>query len=209
MRIKAFAFNPLQVNTYVVYDESGECIIIDPACSDNRENNELESFITEKSLTPKMVIATHFHFDHLMGASFVCKTYNLELAGHKNFSIYWDKFGVTTQTQSFGFSMDSPPKPTIILDNDSVIRFGNSSLIVMHLPGHSICSIGLYSEKNNILFTGDVLFKMGYGRTDLPGGDYESLMHSITKKIFTLDHSTAIYPGHGPSSHIYQEINNF
>lgn len=209
MEIKTFTFNPIQVNTYVVFDETKECIIIDAACSDARENKELDDFISAQGLTPIMAVVTHFHFDHLMGATHVCNKYNISLAGHKNYNQLGQNFNASKQAMSFGFSMEAPPEPTIILDQDSVIKFGNTSLKAIYLPGHSLCSVGLYSQPDKILFTGDVLFRLGFGRTDLPGGNYQTLMDSISSKIFTLDPATAIFPGHGPSSTIGDEMRNF
>lgn len=204
MNINLFVFNPIQVNTYVVYDETKECVIIDPGCCNEEEFNALNKFITENSLIPKAAIATHFHFDHMLGAADVCGHYKVPLAGHKKYTFWWE-IGMSEQSQSFGFRMKEPPKPTIILEQGGTLQFGNTTFRAIDCPGHSPCSIALYHQESLSLFCGDVLFNMSIGRTDLPGGDYNQLINSIRKRIFTLPEDVTVYPGHGESTTVGAE----
>ena len=205
MKIKTFTFNPIQVNTFVVYDESNECIIIDPACYFEDEFKILDSFIKENSLIPKYAVASHFHFDHLMGAAEVWSKYNIPLAGHKNYSLLWE-IGMTEQARSFGFDMKQPPLPSVLFEHGSVLSIANTTFNIIHLPGHSPCGIALYNKDASALFCGDVLFEMSIGRTDLPGGNYDQLIESIKKQLFTLPPYTIVYPGHGDSTTIMREM---
>jgi hydroxyacylglutathione hydrolase len=204
MKIKLFVFNPVQVNTYVAYDDTKECVIIDPGCCNDQESGILKKFISENSLVPKMAVATHFHFDHLMGAADVCSHYNIPLAGHKKY-IFWWEIGMLEQAQSFGFSMKEPPEPTILLEQGSTLQFGNTTFKAIDCPGHSPCSIALYHQESFTLFSGDVLFNMSIGRTDLPGGDFDQIIDSIKKRFFTLPEEVTVYPGHGESTTVGAE----
>lgn len=204
MKIKLFVFNPIQVNTFIVSDETKECVIIDPGCSTDEEFNALKKFITENSLVPKAAVATHFHFDHIMGTAKVCSHYNIPLAGHKQYVFLW-KTGLCNHALSFGFSMKQPPEPLILLDQGNLFKFGNTEFKTLYCPGHSPCSIALYHQESLSLFCGDVLFNMSIGRTDLPGGDYNQLINSIRKRIFTLPDDVTVYPGHGESTTVGAE----
>lgn len=207
MNIQPFAFNPLGVNCFVLWDETQECVIIDPSCYYDKEMEILSAFIKEKSLTPKMSIATHFHFDHVMGAAMVCRQFNIPLAGHKNYGFMWE-IGMFEQSMTFGFTMDEPPVPTILLEQGSTVSFGNETLETLHCPGHSPCGIALYQKENAALFCGDILFHMSIGRTDLPGGDHEQLLQSIRNRIFTLPGNVTVFTGHGEPTTVEREKNH-
>lgn len=204
--IKTFAFNPLQVNCYLVWDDTLECIIIDASCMYEEEFQELYDFIESHSLNPKGIINTHGHFDHLTGTMKVSVKYALPFSIHPG-----DKFLVENAVQQgrvFGFATDAPPGPTTWLNEGQIIKFGNSSLQAIHAPGHSQGSMVFYCEKGKFLISGDVLFAGSIGRTDLSGGNYEQLIGSIRSKILVLPPDTKVFPGHGPSTTVGDEANN-
>lgn len=208
IKIKEFTFNPIQVNCYVVYNENNDCIIIDPSCYFENEYNELEQFIVHNNLKPKELIATHFHFDHLMGVAKISKKYNIPLSGHQDYGILFEKLDLKTQIQYFDFDMEIPNPPAKLLKDGDVIKMGVDELKVIHVPGHSPCGIALYCKLQNILFSGDILFEGSIGRTDLYSGDYNLLVSGIQKKILVLPENTMVYPGHGASTTIGNEIRN-
>ncbi len=204
MQVKSFTFNPIQENTYVVYDETKECIIIDAGCFTPQEELALADFIEEKELKLKRVINTHLHFDHAFGNAFLAKQYNVLPEAHKE-----DEFlipAMPDQAKRFGFPFE------IITQNlgkhieeGDIIKFGNTELKAIHVPGHSPGSLCFYSEKEKVLFAGDVLFLESIGRTDLDRGDYAALISGISSKLLTLPDETVVYSGHGPSTTIGHE----
>jgi hydroxyacylglutathione hydrolase len=201
INIKIFVFNDFQENTFVLYDDSKECIIIDAGCSSENENLELKNFLSEKRLKPKMLINTHCHIDHIFGNSFVTNEYNINSLAHA------EDFFLIEHSQEmalgFGLNFNEPPMPEKIINDE--ISFGNSTLKILHVPGHSPGSIAFYSDKDNFVIVGDVLFNGGIGRTDLPGGDYKTLLNSIKKKLFVLNNDVVVYPGHGQTTTIKKE----
>ena len=207
MNIEKFVFNPFQVNCYIVYDDTGDCLIIDASCNDKTEKEKLVLFISERDLNPVMILNTHGHVDHLSGNTFLAEKYSIPLAIHRD-----DLFLVRNAVQQgliFGFDIDEPPDPSVFLQEGEDVYFGNSGLNVFHAPGHSPGSVVFYSLDGKFLITGDVLFAGSIGRTDLPGGNYNVLMKSIKEKIILLPDDTLIYPGHGPASTIGNEkLNN-
>lgn len=207
MNIEKFVFNPFQVNCYIVYDDTGDCLIIDASCNDKTEKEKLVLFISERDLNPVMILNTHGHVDHLSGNTFLAEKYSIPLAIHRD-----DLFLVRNAVQQgliFGFDIDEPPDPSVFLQEGEDVYFGNSGLNVFHAPGHSPGSVVFYSLEGKFLITGDVLFAGSIGRTDLPGGNYNVLMKSIKEKIILLPDDTLIYPGHGPASTIGNEkLNN-
>ncbi|MDO5522619.1 MAG: MBL fold metallo-hydrolase [Bacteroidia bacterium] len=209
MKIKTFEFNPLGVNTYILYDETGECVVIDASCFFPDERELLLNFILNNNLIVKHLINTHLHFDHIFGVNFMASQFGLELQAHKD-----DEFLLTNiadQLQMFGFNSNVDYKPEIgnYLTEKDTIAFGNQQLKIMHIPGHSPGSIVFYNEKEKFAVAGDVLFNGSIGRTDLPGGSFEQLYNGIQTKLFTLPAETEIYPGHGPKTTIgYERKNN-
>lgn len=198
--IRKFSFNPFQTNTYIVYDESKECAIIDAACDDDDEKEQLETFIRQEDLVPVRLIYTHCHVDHILGNNFITQRYNLEPEVHRNGKLFWEtarEFGSV-----FGVSLDHPMKPRLFLEEGDEVHFGHSLLRVLYTPGHADGSISLYNEIQKFVITGDVLFYTSIGRTDLPTGNFKVLMESIHHKLFTLDDHTVVYPGHGPETTI-------
>lgn len=208
MTIKQFTFNPFQENTYIVYDETNEAVIIDAGCIFDAEKQALKQFITDNLLTVKHVLNTHLHLDHQFGNKFLHDTYGLKPKAHKE-----DEFlleNVVAQAKSFGFPINEEAQElgNYIVENQEVL-FGNSTLKAIHVPGHSPGSVAFYCEKENLVFVGDVLFSGSIGRTDLVKGDYATLILSITKKLLPLPDSTVVYSGHGPATTIgYEKQNN-
>ncbi|MDP4187056.1 MAG: MBL fold metallo-hydrolase [Bacteroidota bacterium] len=203
LKIKRFVFNPIQENTYLVYDETGECVIIDAGCCDQDEQEELSSFILEQNLKPSKLLITHAHADHLLGSSFVCSTYNIPCLLHLTEATLL-KFAVH-QASLLGLNMEEPPANVVFIEENEVIPIGESNFTAIHVPGHSPGSLAYYNKQEGILFTGDALFKGSIGRTDLYGGSYESLINSIKQKLMILPDLTKVYPGHGPESNIADE----
>jgi hydroxyacylglutathione hydrolase len=203
--IKLFVFNDFQENTYVLSDETRECIIIDPGCNDLQEQKELTDYIEKNQLNPVNVLNTHCHIDHVLGCKFICEKYNIPLIAHKEDIILIQNalsFG-----SFFGLTVEQPPMPDKTIDEGESFTFGNTHLQIFHVPGHSSGSIALYSASDRLVITGDVLFKNSIGRTDLPGGDYNTIITSIRTKLLTLPENVMVFPGHGPSTTIGDELN--
>lgn len=204
MQIKKFTFNPLQENMYIIYDEAKECIIIDPGCYFHHEREELVDFISENNLKPIKLINTHCHLDHICGNKYVAETWGLKLEA----SIL-DEYNLERSIQAGKlYNMPIEPSPPIEVDlkEGDEIRFGNSLLTILFTPGHSAGSLSFYSEELKILIAGDVLFKMSIGRTDLPGGDFDTLISTIKTKLFILPEETIVYSGHGDETTIGDEM---
>lgn len=204
MKIYTIVFNPIEVNTYILADDSGDCAIIDCGCYDETECGILEKFLKDKTLNPVLLLNTHSHLDHIFGNGFILKKYGL-----RTYSSEYDEINRKDAVQHallFGLTMDEPPLPAGFLADNQIVTFGEEKLITLHVPGHSPGSISFYSEKNNCVFTGDALFAGSIGRTDLTGGNYDTLIASISNKLFVLPPSTVVYPGHGSVTSIEREM---
>jgi glyoxylase-like metal-dependent hydrolase (beta-lactamase superfamily II) len=207
MEIAIFVFNPFAENTFILYDESNECIIVDPGCNNDKEEKTIIDFITSKELKPIKLINTHFHIDHVLGNQFISDHYNLKPELHKEAMYFFELQHQIANT--YGIEYKGSPQPVKFLEQGDEIAFGNSRLEVLHVPGHSRGSICLHHKESRQLIAGDVLFRESIGRTDLPGGDYNTLIEGIKNKLLTLDPETKVYPGHGPSTTIgYEKENN-
>jgi glyoxylase-like metal-dependent hydrolase (beta-lactamase superfamily II) len=202
MDVKKLIFNPLQENTYIVYDDTKECVIIDPGCQKPMEKNALKQFISDAGLRPKLLLNTHCHFDHIFGNNFVCDEYGIELWASESESANIRRF--TASASLFGISEEQPKPPSHFLEDGQIIKFGNSELKVISAPGHSPGSLCFYSETGNFLIAGDTLFAGSIGRTDLPGGSYDEIKKSL-KKLIALPAETRVYCGHGPETTIGKE----
>ncbi|MFO7657287.1 MAG: MBL fold metallo-hydrolase [Bacteroidales bacterium] len=200
MNIKIFIVNGFSVNAFVVSDTTGECIIIDPGFYEKDEESKLVNYIEANNLTPVMVLNTHGHVDHMLGNKFVCEKYNITLAAHADDIFLLDR--ATAMGAIFSLNANpSPPVSKLIADGETIL-FGNSRLQAFHTPGHSPGSLSFYSSEEKFLIAGDVLFAGSIGRTDLPGGSYETIIYSIKNKLLVLPGDTVVYPGHGPSTTI-------
>lgn len=204
MTIKKFEFNNFPVNTYLLHDETGEAVLIDCGCMYPEEEAALDRYIRENNLKLTRLLCTHLHLDHVMGNSYVYQTYGLKPEAHRA-----DVEGLPTieqQALPFGIRLPRPSVPvTSFLEEGDVIRFGNSTLSVIHVPGHSPGSVVFFNARNKAAISGDVLFYNSIGRTDLWGGNYEELIDGIKDKLFTLPDETVVYPGHGPETTIENE----
>ena len=208
MTIKTFTFNPFQENTYIVHDETNEAVIIDAGCLNKDEKSAIINYLEEKKLTLKRVINTHLHLDHQFGNKFIFDTFGIKPEANIEDEYLVESF--VTQARSFGLSVSEEAQAigNYIVENQE-IKFGNTIMTTLLVPGHSPGSVAFYSEKEGVVFVGDVLFRGSIGRTDLPRGDFATLILSITKKLFLLPDSTVVYSGHGPKTTIgYEKKNN-
>jgi len=208
VKIKVFTFNTFSENTIILWDEeSNETAIIDPGTSSTDEENELSNFISSKNLNIKYLINTHCHIDHILGCKFIKEKYNpVYYAPEKDIPLLEH---AQQQAQMFDIILDEPPKPDLLIDEATDISLGNSNLKFLFTPGHTPGEYCIYLEKEKICITGDVLFNESIGRTDLWGGNYNTLIDSIEKKLLTLPDEVVIYPGHGETSAIgYEKQNN-
>ncbi len=200
LQVHSFVFNPLQENTYILADETKECVIVDPGFFDAAEKQELLTFINQKQLTVKLLLNTHCHVDHVLGNYVVKETFKTNLLIHRN-EVPVLK-AVPAYAPGYGIFQYEETEPDGYLEEDDVIRFGNQSLNVIFVPGHSPGHVAFYHAKNKVLIGGDVLFYNSIGRTDLPGGNAAQLIQSIHQKLFVLPDDVRVYPGHGPETTI-------
>lgn len=206
IQIHKITFNVFMVNTYFLFDETGECIIIDAACYDSGEQQEVKDFLLEHKLKLVRNLNTHCHIDHILGNDFITNTFKIFPEYHKNGVPFF--MTLKEMGSSFGINIDRVPEPARFLDDGETIRWGNAELKVLFTPGHAEGSVCFYNENQKFVITGDVLFKDTIGRTDLPSGDFNQLMNSIKTRLFTLPAETVVYPGHGPETTIGYEMGN-
>jgi len=204
--IKPFVFNSFMVNTYLLFDETREAIIVDAACSDTREEEYFENFLDSNSLKLVRNINTHCHIDHILGNAFIEDRFGIRPEYHpasESFLIRAKDIGA-----SYGFTVSRIPEPGSLLQDGDKVTWGKSELKVLYTPGHADGSICLYSEAQGFVVTGDLLFRDSIGRTDFPTGDFDLLMESLHTKLFILPYDTVVYPGHGPETTIGYELMN-
>jgi glyoxylase-like metal-dependent hydrolase (beta-lactamase superfamily II) len=200
LTVKKFVFNPFQLNAYVVYDENGDCLLFDTAVSTDAEMQQLETFISNNNLTPKLLVNTHSHIDHIIGNRKVAERYHLKLAAHLAGQGFIDH--AADSAAGFGLPFDGVKEIDMSLDEGDKLTLGNHVMQVFYTPGHADGSLCFYSKPEGFVITGDVLFYQSIGRTDLPTGDYDILQKSIWEKLFVLPDETKVYPGHGPDTGI-------
>ena len=204
MQIKTFTFNPFMENTYVVWDESNEAAIIDCGCLYGNEEKQLKQFVEDNNLIIKYLINTHLHLDHQFGNYFAAQTFGVLPMAHKD-----DERNIAnlkSQAMIFGIPVQVTAQNLGgYLDENNTICFGNTVLKVIHAPGHSAGHLCFYNEKENVLFSGDVLFAYSIGRTDLPGGNFEQLITNIKQKLLILPDETVVFSGHGETTTIGNE----
>ena len=204
MNIARFVFNPIQENTYVVWDATGECAVIDAGNLSAREDNALVNFITEHKLRPVLALNTHGHFDHIAGVEFLRTTYDIPFAmsGKDAFLLG----AAASSGRMYGVEVrEAPAKIDRDLDSLTETGFGDTRFEIIATPGHTPGHVSFYEPQSKTLFTGDTLFRESIGRTDLPGGDYSWIMRSIIEKILPLGDETKVYPGHGDQTTIGHE----
>ncbi|MCW3112298.1 MAG: fold metallo-hydrolase [Segetibacter sp.] len=203
LTVKIFRLNPVSVNTYILYNDLKEALIIDPGCYIDEERETLQNFIESKGLQPVQLLNTHCHLDHVFGNKWVYETYALELFLHPN-----EEQVLQFAPQSgkmWGLVFENYEGPLHFLQQDDIVKIGEDSLKVLLAPGHSPGSICFYCEEQKFIIGGDVLFKESIGRTDLPGGNHNALLQSIREQLFVLPDDVVVYPGHGDPTTIGHE----
>ena len=204
LKIACLPFNPIQENTYVLWDETNECVVIDAGNSSPREDAALDNFIAEHGLKPVLAANTHGHFDHTLGVEHLKQRYGIPFALSSKDAFLLEN--AATSGSIFGVKVGAMPTVERDLDGEQEIRFGKTILRVLRTPGHTPGHVAFFDEGSKSLFTGDTLFRESIGRTDLPGGDYWWIMRSILDVLVPLGDEVHVYPGHGPESTIGHEV---
>ncbi|MEO8884456.1 MAG: MBL fold metallo-hydrolase [Mucilaginibacter sp.] len=199
-QVKVFENNPFQENTYILYDETGECAIIDPGMYTATEQNAVINFIRTNNLKPVLLLNTHCHIDHVLGNKLVFDMYGLKPQFNKGELEVLE--AVVAYAPSMDIRYEASPLPDVFLPETGSVTFGNTTLKLIFAPGHSPAHLCFYDEAGGLLIGGDVLFSGSIGRADLPGGDYFTLIKNIEEKLFTLPGGCVVYPGHGPETTI-------
>ena len=203
LHVKTFVFNPFSENTYVVYDDSLEAVVIDPGCYEQEEKDHLDNFIKSEKLIVTYLLNTHAHIDHVLGNYHVKEKYKVPFLMHKKDESVLK--AVKAYAPNYGFINYTEALPDQFLEEGDEVIFGNSKFSVLFVPGHAPGHIAFYNQKEKILMGGDVLFKRSVGRTDLPGGNHETLINSIHQKLFVLPDDVVVYPGHGDTTTLGEE----
>lgn len=203
MEVAVFTFNAFAENTYVLFDMTNDCVVIDPGCNSKEEQELLVDFIESKGLKPVKLVNTHCHIDHILGNSFISEKYGLELIAHRGETPVLEAGKISSEIYSIKY--DPSPVITSFLEEGEILSFGETELEVLFTPGHSPASLSFFHSESKQLIAGDVLFQGSIGRTDLPGGDFDTLIANIKTKLFPLGDEVIVYPGHGPSTTIGNE----
>ena len=203
MTVSGFTFNPFSENTYLLHDATGACVVVDPGCYERAEQEALKQFIEAQGLRVELLVNTHCHIDHVLGNQFILDTYQVTFLIHE--ADLPTLRSVPTYAPSYGFPLYNPAEPTGLLTAGEPLRFGETELEVRFAPGHAPGHVVFYHASTSTLIGGDVLFQGSIGRTDLPGGDYDTLITSIRRQLLTLPDDTVVYSGHGPATTIGQE----
>lgn len=205
--IQQFAFNPYRENTYILFDETKECVIIDPGMYESSEQNEFVKFIKDNELKPVLLLNTHCHIDHVLGNKSVFDNWGLKPQFHEG-ELYV-LHSIPAYAPQMGFNYQLSPEPEVFLSETGTVEFGNSRLELIFAPGHSPAHLCFYAAADNFLIGGDVLFYCSIGRTDLPGGNHAQLIDSIKNNLFILPDDCKVYPGHGQPTNIgFEKIHN-
>ena len=207
LTVKAFSFNPVQENTYILYNEKKQCCIIDPGCYFPEERDKVKRFIDQNALTPVLLLNTHCHLDHVFGNKFVHDHWGLLLHIHEREKPVLDMAPASGELWQLPF--ENYHGKLVFIKEDSTINIGDDELEIRFTPGHSPGHVCFYDEAEGFAVSGDVLFNGSIGRTDLPGGDFDTLINSIQTQLFTMPDDTKIYSGHGPMTTIaVEKMNN-
>lgn len=207
MNYKTFIFSPFQENTYVLFDDSKECIVIDAGNFFPNENEQLDQFFKENDLKFTHILNTHNHLDHIFGSRYLVDKYQVKVACNEAELPWIDNFKATCEGYGLNIDKDAP-KPELLLSDGDTFKFGNTELKVILVPGHSAGGLAFYNQADGLLFCGDILFNGSIGRTDLPGGNHELLLAGIKEKLFILPDETVVFSGHGPTTTIGDEKKN-
>lgn len=203
MEIETFVCNPIMENTFVVYDETKDCILIDPGCFTDAEFSKIDNFIKTEELKVVKIVNTHSHFDHIMGVQKCRTAYNVKWEAHYGDNALIEN--APNQGKMFGIPMQKVALPDVELNEGDTVEFGTTKLEVLYVPGHSNGSICLYNKECKQIIVGDVLFRGSIGRTDLPGGNHDLLLSGIKSKLLQLPEDVVVYPGHGGITTIGEE----
>jgi glyoxylase-like metal-dependent hydrolase (beta-lactamase superfamily II) len=207
LNVKAFTFNPVEENTYVLYNEKNQCCIIDPGCYFPEERDGLKTFIEKTGLQPVLLLNTHCHLDHVFGNKFIHDEWGLKLHIHEKEKQVLDFAPISAEMWQLPF--DNYDEELVFIKEGEKIKLGDDKMDILFTPGHSPGHVCFYHEPGDFVIGGDVLFNGSIGRTDLPGGDFDTLINSIQTQLFTLPDETKVYPGHGPVTSIgFEKINN-
>ncbi len=205
--IQGFTLNPYQENTWLIADDEGACAIIDPGCSTAQEQRLLLDYLDSQQWTPVLLLNTHGHIDHILGNAWAVKTFDIPFCTHP--LVVDELAAAPAWGMVMGLKGEPSPAPTYFVEHGDVVQVGQETLEVLFTPGHAAGHISFYHRAGGHLFSGDVLFQQSIGRTDLPGGDYLTLMQSITEKVLPLGDEVIVYPGHGPTTTIgYERSSN-
>lgn len=202
LQLQGFTFNAFQENTYVLYNEQKHCWIIDPGMYETDEVAYLTSFINDNKLIPQAIINTHCHIDHIFGVNTIKDIYNIPFGVHKSDLPVLQ--GAAGSAMLFGFRFGSVPVPDFFIAENEALP-GLKTIKVLFTPGHSPGSVSFFAPEEGFLISGDVLFNGSIGRTDLPGGDFKTLVNSIKTQIFVLPDDTQVFSGHGPATSVGDE----
>ena len=203
LKIKSFVFSPIQENTYILYNEANECAIIDPGCYFDNEKEQIAAFVEKMKLKPVLLLNTHCHLDHVFGNKFIAEKYDLVLHLHEKEKAVLDFAPASGLMYNMPF--DNYTGDFVFLNEGDEVKLGDDALKVLLTPGHSPGSLSFYDQADGFVISGDALFKNSIGRTDLPGGDYDTLISQIKQKLLTLPGETLVYSGHGPVTNIGDE----
>ena len=203
MTVTGFTFNAFSENTYLLHDATGQCAVVDPGCYSRQEQAALQEFIEAQGLQVVLLLNTHCHIDHVLGNQFILDTYKVPFLIHE--ADLGTLRAVSAYAAPYGFPQYQPAEPTGFLTADQPVQFGDTELAVRFTPGHAPGHVVFYHEPTKVVIGGDVLFRQSIGRTDLPGGDYDTLLNSIRTQLLTLPDDVMVYPGHGPATTIGAE----
>lgn len=200
IQVQAFTFNPFGENTYLLFDETKECVVVDPGCHNYEERKILKDFIEAQQLKVVHLLNTHAHIDHVLGNEFIKRTYNVKLHLHQKDLPLLNN--AANRAEYYGFPNYEGSTVDVFIEEGDKITFGNSTLDILFVPGHAPGHVAFVNVEQNICISGDVLFKSSIGRTDFPLCSYEDLQKSIRTKLYTLPAEVVVYPGHGTTTTI-------
>ena len=206
LKVHKHTFNPFQENTYVLYNDQKHCIIVDAGCYFEEEKNQLLHFIQQNDLQPVLLLNSHAHLDHVFGLNFLKEKFvNIPFTLHEREIPVLHSAPVVSK--QYGIPCDIPPTPDYFINEKSELKLGDEKIKILFTPGHSPGSLSFYFEQEKFVLSGDALFQQSIGRTDLPGGDFSTLIQSIHDKLFSLPDETKVYSGHGSVTTIRDEKN--
>lgn len=203
LHLQSFTFNPFSENTYIIINEEKQCWIVDPGMYDAHEHAQFNQFITSNGLIPQAILNTHAHIDHILGATAVMERYHIPFGLHDDDKVVLQN--ARGSAMMFGLDLKSAPTVSISIKEGQPLHLGKDTIEVRLAPGHSPGSIIFYYKEGGWAIGGDVLFAGSIGRSDLPGGNHQTLINSIHSQLLTLPDETVIHPGHGPATTIGRE----